>query len=119
MMPDSRGPLGADEPRDPRDPRGGRASDRQPAGRRYLRFLRANPAADVDDELAFHIQSTIDELVAGGMSLDEARAAAHRKFGDVDDITDTLYTLSRHRERSIARGEWWQSIRQDVRFALR
>jgi predicted permease len=93
--------------------------DRDPAWRRYLRLTHSNSAGDVDDELAFHLQSTIDEYVASGMTREAATAAARRKFGDVDGISRTLYTLSEQRERTMDRGEWWTSLRQDVVFGLR
>ena len=93
--------------------------DGQASWRRYLRFFRADPAADVDDELAFHLQSTVDELVALGMPPDAARHAARRKFGDVDTISRTLYTLSEQREERMDRSEWLGAIRQDIVFGLR
>ena len=93
--------------------------DRAPAWRRYARFLRADPTHDVDEELDFHLQSTIDELVAAGMSPAAAREAARAKFGDVDRIGETLYTLSRQRERRMALNERLQTIKQDVVFGLR
>ena len=93
--------------------------DRVPAWRRYARFLRGNPARDVDEEVEFHFQSTIDELVASGMSPNAAREAARRKFGDVDRIGETLYTLSRQRERRMAMRDRLHTIGQDVAFGLR
>ena len=93
--------------------------DRVPLWRRYLRFARSDSAGDVADELAFHIQSTIDEYVTAGMTREEASEAARRKFGDVDGISKTLYNLSEQRERTMDRGEWWASIKQDVVFGLR
>ena len=93
--------------------------DRVPAWRRYLRLVRTNPAADVDDELAFHIQSTIDELVAQGMTPAAARESAQKKFGDVERISATLYTLSLQRERTMDRQELLQTIKQDLVFGLR
>lgn len=90
-----------------------------PAWRRYLRLTRSNRTGDVDDELAFHLQSAIDEYVASGLTRDEARAAARRKFGDVEGISQTLYNLSEQRERTMDRGEWWESLKQDVAFGLR
>ena len=94
-------------------------ADRVPAWRRYLRFARSNPAGDVQDEVAFHIQSTIDELVAAGMTPDAAREAARTKFGDIDGISRMLYNLSEQRERTMDRTEWWSSVKQDVVFGLR
>src|SRR5690348_13812418 len=93
--------------------------DRLPAWRRYLRFWRSNPAGDVDDELRFHLDSMIDELVAAGMSPDAARDAARRRFGDVDGLSKTLYTLSEQRERRMTRAEWFDSVRQDLVYGLR
>src|SRR4051812_42896305 len=93
--------------------------DRVPAWRRYTRLTRNDAAADVDDELAFHFQSAIDEFLAAGMSRDEAHAAARRKFGDVERISKTLYTLSQRRERTMNLQEWWASIRQDIVFGVR
>jgi putative ABC transport system permease protein len=93
--------------------------DRLPAWRRYLRFWRSNPGGDVDDELRFHLESTIDELVAGGMSREAARDVARQKFGDIDGISNTLYTLSEQRERRMNRAEWFDSIRQDLVYGLR
>jgi putative ABC transport system permease protein len=93
--------------------------DRVPAWRRYLRLTRDNAAGDVEDELAFHLQSTIDELVAGGMSIDDARAAARAKFGDLEQISRTLHTLSHQRERHMTRADLIDSLKQDVVFGLR
>ncbi|HEU4786810.1 MAG TPA: ABC transporter permease [Gemmatimonadaceae bacterium] len=93
--------------------------DGLPAWRRYLRFWRANAAGDVRDELSFHLASAIDELVAAGMSRDEARTLAVARFGDVGRISRTLYTLSEQRERGMARGEWWHTLKQDLVFGIR
>ncbi|HXD47569.1 MAG TPA: ABC transporter permease [Gemmatimonadaceae bacterium] len=93
--------------------------DRVPRWRRYLRFWRPNAAGDVRDELEFHLQSAVDELEIHGMPHDEARAAARARFGDVDGITRTLYTLSDQRERHMQRAEWWQTVKQDLVFGLR
>src|SRR6185312_16135625 len=96
-----------------------RDDDQPPAWRRYLRLVRADSAGDVADELAFHLQSTIDELIVSGMSRDAAIKTAREKFGDVDRISKTLYNLSEQRERTMDRSEWWASVKQDVVFGLR
>jgi hypothetical protein len=93
--------------------------DREPPRRRYLGLTRSNAPRDVDDELAFHLQSAIDEYLAAGMTLDQARDAARRKFGDVEGISRMLYNLSDERERTMNRGEWWASVKQDILFGLR
>ncbi|MBC7897152.1 MAG: hypothetical protein H7066_17165, partial [Cytophagaceae bacterium] len=47
--------------------------DRQ---RRYLRFLGARPEADVEDEIAFHIEMRARELIARGLDPVAAREEA-------------------------------------------
>src|SRR5437773_2696853 len=95
------------------------AMDRTPLWRRYLRFWRSDPKRDVDEELHFHLESLVEELVAGGMPREEARAHAMRRFGDVHDISRTLYDLSLHRERTMHRLERWDTLMQDIRYGLR
>ena len=55
----------------PRSPRAG-----TPLWRRYLRFWGPDPAADVDDEFAFHLEMRIEELRAQGLSPEAARDEA-------------------------------------------
>jgi len=92
---------------------------RPPAWRRYLRFWRSAPRADVAEELQFHLDSAAAEYVAAGMSREAAQAEATRRFGDVSAITRTLYTLSEERERAMQLRDWVDTVRQDVRVAFR
>src|SRR5215831_12111914 len=39
---------------------------------------------ELDDELRFHLEMKVDELVDGGMSADEARYAALRAMGGIE-----------------------------------
>ena len=59
-----------------------------PTWRRYVRFWRPDVRADVDDELAFHMQERVDDLVAGGMDQQGARQEALRLFGDMPRVKD-------------------------------
>jgi putative ABC transport system permease protein len=93
--------------------------DRIPNWRRYLRFWRRDHAADVHDELSFHIESAADEFIAMGMTRTAAREAARQKFGDVARISNTLNTLTDQRERTMQRTELLDTIRKDIAFALR
>ena len=94
-------------------------NDGVPSWRRYLRFWRRDGAADVRDEVSYHIESAVDELVATGMTPDAARAAARERFGDVAQISGTLHTLTEERERTMQRTELLDTIRNDITFALR
>src|SRR5690348_18346796 len=74
-----------------------RESPREPAWRRYLRMIRPNPAADLDDELRDHIESATESLVARGLSPADARAEAIRRFGDVTRVRSEVQRLdARH-----------------------
>ena len=87
--------------------------------RRYRRFWGADPARDVDEELAFHIQMRVDELRRTGMSESEAREATMKRFGDLTDVREECETLSQERVRIKRRADQRDALRQDLRFALR
>jgi hypothetical protein len=55
--------------------------DREPSGRRYGRFFRADPVRDVDEELEFHLAMRVEEFQRAGMTADEARAAVMQRLG--------------------------------------
>ena len=87
--------------------------------RRYRRFWGADPARDVDEELAFHIQMRVDELRRSGMSESEAREATMKRFGDLTEVREECETLSQERVRIKRRADQRDALRQDLRFALR
>ena len=91
----------------------------EPRWRRYLRFWRSNVDSDVDDELAFHMQEKVDELMAAGRSPQAARDEALYRFGDVDRIKTTMRTIAVERENDMRRLEFLDAARQDITFALR
>ena len=90
-----------------------------PKWRRYLRFWGSDPAADAGDELAFHLAMRVEELVGRGLSEEEARARAGREFGNVERVRSELETMGRRRRRREERARWWDSLLQDLRFAVR
>ena len=92
---------------------------REPAWRRYLRFLRPNSAADLDDELRDHLESSIEDLVARGMTRDAARVEAARRFGDVSRVRDVVQRLDQRHQTRKNRLVVLETILQDVRYAAR
>jgi putative ABC transport system permease protein len=92
---------------------------RTPAWRRYLRFWGPDPRADVDDEFRFHLDTEIDELIAGGLSPDEARAEALRKFGDVSRFGRDCQASDARRAARTRRSEAADVLRQDLRQSIR
>jgi predicted permease len=91
-----------------------------PGLRRYVRVGRSDEVRRrVDDEIAFHFAMCVDELVAGGMSRDDATAEAGRRFGDVAAIRDRLTRIDRERLGVERRADWVGAMWQDVRYAAR
>ncbi len=88
-----------------------------PEFRRAFRVSRAE--RDVDDEIRFHIQSRINDLVAAGVSREEAAARARKEFGDVSDARRELTEVARRRATRGQMREHIDSLRQDIRYALR
>ncbi|HEX6535793.1 MAG TPA: ABC transporter permease [Gemmatimonadaceae bacterium] len=90
-----------------------------PAWRRYLRLLRPDVRADVDDELAFHLEMRVRELVARGVPPAAARAEAERIFGDMRAVRDACVTIDERRLRRHERREGVDDMMRDFRFAAR
>jgi predicted permease len=74
---------------------------------------------DVDDEVHFHIERKVEALVRAGMSREDARREALRRFGDVDRIKEQMTTMTRKREERRRKTEAWDALRLDVAYALR
>ena len=91
----------------------------QPTWRRYLRFHGPDIAADVDEELRFHVDARVQEYLAMGMSPDEARTEALRRFGDVNEVRERCRAIDQLNEQDRRRADMWEALRQDLRYALR
>ena len=91
----------------------------QAAWRRYLRFWRTDARADVDDELAFHLEQRVRDLEATGMSRAAACDEAARRIGDVSALKNVCVQIDESGMRRREREEWRDALRMDVRTALR
>src|SRR5919199_1833440 len=92
---------------------------RDPAWRRYLRLLRPNPAADLDDELRDHIESATEALVASGLTPADARAEALRRFGDLPRVRGEVRGLDERHFPSSRRAAMIDTLLYDLRHAAR
>jgi putative ABC transport system permease protein len=86
--------------------------------KRYLR-LPGSEQREVDDELSYHIEMKVEQLMKRGLSSDEARREAQRQFGDREQIRQEVEQLVHARVQRERRAGWLDAARQDVRFALR
>ena len=75
-----------------------------------LLFHRNRFRSELDEEMAFHREQTEKEFVALGMSLQHARVAAAKQFGNTVRLREQSHSLVAFR---------WESIAQDLRFAAR
>ncbi|MEX2282021.1 MAG: ABC transporter permease, partial [Gemmatimonadota bacterium] len=90
-----------------------------PFWRRYARLWGGDPRADIDDELAFHLESRVKDMMTRGLSEGDARTEALRAFGDLSRVRSTLEQMSdRHALRS-RRTQWLDDVRADLRLGYR
>jgi putative ABC transport system permease protein len=90
-----------------------------PVWRRYLRLTRRDVAADVDDELAFHIAMRVERNLALGMDAERARREAMHRFGDAGPVRRELVAHDARKRRSDDRREYVADLLQDLRFGVR
>ena len=74
-------------------------------------FRRGAVDHELDDELRFHVERQIAANIAAGMPPAEARNAALREFGGVDQVREEC--------RDARKVNWLQDVAQDVRYGLR
>jgi predicted permease len=94
-----------------------------PRWRRYLRLFGPDVGADVSDEMRFHIDARISELMESGVSRAEAEREAVRHFGDVGEVSALCRRIGEDGLRTRSRGrrieEWWYDTRHAVRSLRR
>jgi predicted permease len=87
--------------------------------RRYLRFLRPDLRADINDELAFHLEMRTRDFERLGQPGPEAFEAAQRDFGDLAAIRDACLTIDERRFRRASRKETLMTFLTDFRQSIR
>lgn len=83
------------------------------------RFWKPSVDDEVSAELAGHIEMLEQDLVAGGMTPEEARRVARERFGDPALIGAECVELGELRDRASSRTRFLSEWRQDVVYALR
>lgn len=75
---------------------------------------------ETEEEIRFHIESRVEELVAGGMDESRARRAARAEFGDPERAVRRAERESRGGGRMMTTGwKWLEDAARDVRLAGR
>jgi putative ABC transport system permease protein len=89
--------------------------------RRVLRLPsnRARLDQELHDEVAFHIEERVAALIARGMGEHDARAAAAKRFGNVDELREFCQSIEVPRMRRIRLRDVVDAWIQDLRLAVR
>ena len=82
-------------------------------------FWRRSVRDEVETELAFHLEMTTRELMESGMTRQQARAEAERRFGDTRSASEACQRFGEERDRRARRAEYRDELRQDLTFAWR
>jgi len=79
---------------------------------RLLSHLRRDKTErEMDDEMRFHLEMVTEENLHKGMSAEEARRAARRSFGGVEQMKEAC--------RDVSRLRWVEDVWQDLRYGVR
>lgn len=81
--------------------------------------LGRNAERDVEDEIAFHLECRVEELVHSGLSEDEARRRAEQEFGDVHGVRTDLVQSTRRRNARHSRIESLHDFAADAAYTSR
>ncbi|MEX1182438.1 MAG: ABC transporter permease [Gemmatimonadota bacterium] len=87
--------------------------------RRFRGLFGPDPDRDVDEELSFHVDMRMQELIASGETPERARELALKRFGDAADLRAECITIDERHGRRMERSEYTAELKQDVVYALR
>lgn len=87
--------------------------------RRFRGLFGLDPGRDVEDELSFHLDMRIRDLIERGESPARARELALRRFGDVEASHRECVAIDERRRRRMMRTGFITDRGQDIRYALR
>jgi predicted permease len=73
----------------------------------------------MDDEIRFHIDMRVSQLVARGWPRDAAVAEAMRLFGPFPEMRRSLHAAARRREEILTMSDTFDALRHDMEYALR
>jgi predicted permease len=80
---------------------------------------RARARRALDDELRFHLEGRIEELMTQGLSRDEAEAEARRRFGDLDSHRDATLAIDDQIIQEHRRMDFLDTVAREFRHAAR
>ncbi len=91
----------------------------EPIWRRYARFFRPDPQADIDEEMRFHIEERARELVSQGIDRETAARRAREEFGNAARARAECQEIRATETTRAARTRVWTDLGRDLRYAAR
>ncbi len=85
----------------------------------YLGRRRRTVEAEIDEELALHLEMRARELIEQGVPPEEARREARRQFGDLEGTRRYCRQEDERKERRMQRWLVLDDVVQDLRMSLR
>ncbi|HWJ49307.1 MAG TPA: ABC transporter permease, partial [Candidatus Udaeobacter sp.] len=90
-----------------------------PFWRRYARLFGPDPAADVSEEIGFHLEAKTEDLIRQGWTPEAARKEAERQFGDRRAVQRIGQRIGHKTERRRRLSDYGTDLLQDVRYTFR
>src|SRR5262252_303577 len=90
-----------------------------PFWRRYARFFGPDPAADVKEELGFHLEAKTEDLIGQGLSPEAARKEAERQFGDLRAVQRIGQSIGQKTEQRRRLSDYANDLLHDARYTFR
>ncbi len=90
--------------------------------RRPFWYLRRRPdtvKSEIDEELNLHLEMKAEELRSAGLSLDEARREALRRFGNIEDTREYCRRQDQQKETRVQHSLMLHDFIQDLRICFR
>lgn len=74
---------------------------------------------EISEELRFHLEERIEELMGQGLSRQQAEREARARFGDLRQVGRQVERIDQRAARREARGEVWRSFARQLGFGVR
>jgi len=89
-------------------------ANRTPMWRRYLRLWGPNPRADLEAEIAYHLEELVAYLIARGMTPEQAQVEAMRRFGSVSRVRADCDDVDQQSIRETRRRDMKDALWSDI-----
>ncbi|MEX2284334.1 MAG: permease prefix domain 1-containing protein [Gemmatimonadota bacterium] len=87
--------------------------------KRWTGIFKPDARAEVEDELAFHLEQRVRDNIARGMDPESARTAARERLGDITSVQSECTTLLKSERRAEARNDFLKVSWLDFRLGFR